>query len=90
MISKVPSEISPLGSACEIGTLPVAERVTVNLIPKVSYQLDRLQERTKLSRTDIINRAITTYEFIDAHLRDGGEILIRDTRTGEISTLMIM
>ena len=85
-----PGEIVPLESAGEMVGMPVTVRIAVNLIPKVSSELERLQERTKLSRTDIINRAITSYEFLDAHLRDGGEILIRDRKTGEFSTLTFM
>jgi len=59
--------------------MPVAtERVTVALLPKVAADLASLQERTTLSKTDLVNRAISLYEFIDAQLADGREVLIRD------------
>ena len=48
------------------------------LIPKAAADLQRLQERSGLSKTDLTNRAISLYEFIDAQLREGREVLIRD------------
>jgi hypothetical protein len=59
------------------------ERITVALIPGVHADLRRLQERTGLSKTDITNRAITSYEFFDAQLQAGREIIVRDPKTGE-------
>jgi uncharacterized protein YqfB (UPF0267 family) len=62
----------------------LAEQLTVALIPKAESDLQKLRDRTELSRTDITNRAITLYEFIDAQLRAGNDLQIRDHRTGEI------
>jgi hypothetical protein len=62
----------------------LAENLTVALIPKVESDLQKLRDRTSLSRTDITNRAITLYEFIDAQLRAGNDLQVRDSRTGEI------
>ena len=59
------------------------ERITVALIPTAAGGLRRLQERTNLSKTDIANRAITSYEFFDAYLQAGHELIVRNTRTGE-------
>jgi hypothetical protein len=61
---------------------PAVDRITVALIPKAGEDLQRLQDRTSLSKTDIANRAITLYEFIDSQLRDGRDVLIRDNKTG--------
>jgi len=36
-----------------------------------------------LSKTDIANRAITSYQFLDAQLKSGRDLIIRDPRTGE-------
>jgi hypothetical protein len=66
------------------------ERITVALIPKAGEDLQRLQERTSLSKTDITNRAITLYEFIDAQLRAGRDVLIRDGKTGETQLVRIL
>lgn len=60
-----------------------AERVTVALIPQAGEDLQRLQDRTGLSKTDIVNRAITLYEFFDAQLKAGRDLIIRDPKTGE-------
>ena len=72
------------------GRPPVADRITVALIPKASEDLQRLQDRTSLSKTDIANRAITMYEFIEIQLRAGRDILIRDRETQEIQKVMIL
>lgn len=58
------------------------ERITVTLIPKAEDDLRRLQERTKLSKTDLANRAITLYEFFDDQIRTGHDLIARDNRTG--------
>ena len=74
----------------ELARPQVAERITVALIPKVGDELQRLQDRTSLSKTDIANRAITLYEFIDAQLRAGRDVLIRDNDTGETQTVRLL
>jgi hypothetical protein len=61
---------------------PAVERITVALIPKAGEDLQRLQDRTSLSKTDLANRAITLYEFIDTQLRTGRDVLIRDNENG--------
>jgi hypothetical protein len=61
---------------------PAVERITVALIPKAGEDLQRLQDRTSLSKTDLTNRAITLYEFIDTQLRTGRDVLIRDNENG--------
>jgi hypothetical protein len=58
-------------------------RLTVSLIPEAEDHLRQLQERTNMSKTDLVNRAITSHEFIDAQLRAGHELMVRDSRTGE-------
>jgi hypothetical protein len=60
-----------------------SERLTVSLIPAVAGNLRQLQARTNLSKTDIANRAITSYEFLDAQLQAGRDLIVRDRRTGE-------
>jgi hypothetical protein len=61
----------------------LGERITVALIPAVADDLRRLQERTNLSKTDIANRAITSYEFLDAQIQTGHDLIVRDRRTGD-------
>jgi hypothetical protein len=69
---------------------PGADRITVALIPKAGEDLQRLQDRTSLSKTDLVNRAITLYEFIDAQQRAGRDLLVRDNKTGETQTILIL
>ena len=42
-----------------------SELLSVALIAKVAADLARTCERSKLSPTDIVNRAISLYEFLD-------------------------
>jgi hypothetical protein len=68
----------------------VADRVTVALIPKAAEDLQLLQDRTGLSKTDLVNRAITLYEFIESQGRGGRDLLIKDRATGETQTVLIL
>jgi hypothetical protein len=61
----------------------LGERITVVLIPTAARDLRHLQDRTKSSTTDLVNRAITSYEFVDAQQRDGRDLLVRNKNTGE-------
>jgi hypothetical protein len=74
--------------AVRVNPSPGSEvRITVALIPEVVGGLTRLQRRTSLSKTDITNRAISSYEFFDEHLHAGRELIIRNKKTGE--TLLV-
>lgn len=66
------------------------DRITVALIPKAGEDLQSLQDRTSLSKTDIANRAITLYEFIDSQLRAGRDVLVRDNGTGETQIIRLL
>lgn len=66
------------------------DRITVALIPKAGVDLQLLQDRTSLSKTDLVNRAITLYEFIDKQLRTGQELLIRDEDTGQTQAVVLL
>ena len=59
-------------------TTAAADRITVGLIPKAAGGLAALRERTDLSKTDLVNRAISLYEFIDAQIAGGRELVLRD------------
>lgn len=64
-------------------TQAAVDRITVALVRKAGEDLQNLQDRTGLSKTDIVNRAITLYEFLDAQLQAGNDLLVRDQKTGE-------
>lgn len=71
-------------SDCEQGYgLDVVERLNVNLIAKAATDLAALQARTGYSKTDVINRALTLCEFIDAEMRDGRQVVLRGTDGSE-------
>jgi len=53
------------------------EEITVLLISKVVGDLERTQKRTDLSKTDIVNRAITLYDYLDGERDSGAELLLR-------------
>jgi hypothetical protein len=54
-----------------------------SLIARCAEDRRRTQERTGMPKTDIINRALTLYEFIDDRLASGCALLICNTDTGE-------
>ncbi len=56
----------------------VLERFEVALIAEAAEALRKLQERTELNKVDIINRALTIYEFIDAEQRAGDTLWLRN------------
>jgi hypothetical protein len=60
------------------------------LIPKAGDDLQRLQERTSLSKTDLVNRAITLYEFIQSQLSADRDVLIRDNKTGRTQRVRLL
>lgn len=53
------------------------ERITVSLIAKAADDLRQTHERTGLSKTDIVNRAIGLYAFIDEQQTAGGVLVLR-------------
>lgn len=77
-------------AAEEAARAQAGERITVALIPKAAADLQRLQDSTNLSKTDITNRAISLYEFIDEQTRAGRDVLVRDNKTGEIQVIRLL
>jgi hypothetical protein len=62
---------------------PVIDRITVALVRKAGEDLQLLQDRTGLSKTDIVNRAISVYEFIESEVQAGNDVYVRDRKTGD-------
>ena len=60
---------SPPAAACD--------QVTVALAPKAATDLQSTHERTRMSKTNIVNRAVSLYEFIDVETSTGAEIIVR-------------
>jgi hypothetical protein len=54
-----------------------AGRITVALVGKAANDLQVTHDRTRMSKTDIVNRALSLYEFVDAELSEGAELIVR-------------
>jgi hypothetical protein len=61
----------------------VVERVNVALVEQAARAIAKLQERTGLKKVDIVNRALAIYEYIDAEIQAGNELVIRDPKGSE-------
>jgi hypothetical protein len=68
----------------------LGERITITLIQKAEGELRRLQGRTGLSKTDLVNRAITLYEFIDAQQRAGHDLIDRVNEQGKTKLVRLV
>lgn len=66
------------------------ERVTVNLIPRASRALQRLTDLTEDNRTDIINRALQLYCYVEETTSNGGEVYIREPKDSEPRLLKML
>lgn len=56
----------------------VARRVTVTLVAKPARELHDLIVETGMTRTDLVNRAVTLYSHVQKRLDDGYELLWRN------------
>jgi hypothetical protein len=72
-----------------VGPSP-SDRITVALIPKAVADLQRLQDSTGLSKTDLVNRAIALYQFIDEQIKANKDLLLRDGKTGETQLVRLL
>ena len=68
----------------------VADRITVGLITRAAEDLRRTQARTGLSKTDIVNRALSLYDFIDGALAAGDEIMLRRKGSGDCEMIRLL
>ncbi|MEK6438747.1 hypothetical protein [Pseudonocardia sp. T1-2H] len=66
------------------------ERVTVSLIPKASKILNELHAETKMSKTDITNRALILYGFITEQLEAGAELRLHNPETGQSAPVVLL
>ena len=53
------------------------ERITVSLTPEAASALARLRERTRLSKTALVNRAVPLYGLVHEQMAAGNTLLIR-------------
>jgi hypothetical protein len=77
------------GSRLHAVTENPTSRITVALIDKVAAELQVIHERTGLSKTDIVNRAISLYKYIDGELSTAEtELIIRKDGKDQIIKLL--
>ena len=60
----------------EARTKGTKNNITVVLVPKAATELARMRNRTGLSETDILNRAISLYNMVDEARASGAELLL--------------
>ena len=73
--TELPDEM--VGSPAAQNPPPPVTRITVSLISAAAAALKLLVSRTQLSQTDVVNRALVLYEFVDSETSSGAEIIVR-------------
>ena len=71
--------------AQELGGRPI----TVTLIPDAQEHLQALTERTGMSKTDIVNRSVSLYEFVQSEMAAGGELRLQRP-SGEVYLVKLL
>lgn len=61
----------------EPSTTETEVKITVVLVSKAAADLAKTRRRSKLNQTDVVNRAISLYEFVDEELDNGTELVLR-------------
>jgi len=74
----------------ELSRHSTAERITVALVNKAAEDLKRTQARTGLSKTDIVNRALSLYDFIDGRITAGDDVMLRHKGGGDYELLRLL
>lgn len=67
----------PSGAHEAVAAPPPAGRITVALAKKAVEDLEKARQTTGYSKTDIVNRAISMYAFVEEELHEDAEFLIR-------------
>lgn len=67
----------------------VTMKITVGLIGKAARDLRRTQQRSGLGLADIVNRAVSLYEFVDSRQAAGDQILLRRNGAGRLERVLL-
>lgn len=67
-----------------------ADRITIGLGRNVTDQMQWLQSQTGLSKTDIVNRAVSLYAFVAEEKAAGKELLVRDPASAEVERVHLL
>ncbi|WP_461010714.1 hypothetical protein [Streptomyces capparidis] len=65
------------------------ERYSVTLVPPAVEAINQLTAATGLTKTDVINRAVQVYAFIEERIRGGNDVLLRNP-DGETERVLIV
>ena len=65
------------------------ERITVALTARVSKELASLRELTGLSKTDLVNRALSLYHLVDSERAKGQRLAFYDPETKEVQIIHV-
>jgi hypothetical protein len=67
----------------------VTMKITVGLIGKAARDLRRTQQRSGLGFADIVNRAVSLYEFVDSRQAAGDQLLLRRGGAGRVDRVRL-
>jgi hypothetical protein len=61
----------------EPSTTETEVKITVVLVSKAAADLAKTRRRSRLNQADVVNRAISFYEFVDEELDNGTALMLR-------------
>ncbi len=70
--------------------VPAAERITVALTRRSTDYLQRLRDWSGLSKTDLVNRALSVYYFVAQQERDGRQLALYDPQKKEFQLVHVV
>jgi hypothetical protein len=65
-------------------------RVTVNLTEHCASELQKLSDTTGYTKTDVVNRAIAIYNYLEEIQRNGGAIFVRENPDDDLDRLTLL
>jgi hypothetical protein len=63
------------------------ERVTVNLTPRSVKALEQVVAITQDTKTDVINRSLQVYAYLEKILQNGGAVYLREAESTDLERL---
>lgn len=69
--------------------VPAAERITVALTRRSAEYLHQLREWSGLSKTDLVNRALSVYHFVAQQEREGRQLALYDPQKQEFQLVHV-
>jgi len=78
MTTSTESPVVPSDPHFETSRKPQQPRVNVNLTARAFAALEALEAMTENTKTDVINRALQIYHYLEEIQHHGGAIYVRD------------